>query len=168
MEETLEEIVTHKSFDSLVRAVDTEKEKKAGLQQTILKYVALLLTVINGCWEIFNLIGVCQLKKFVIVVKIYREEESRRLVKTLQRQLLEVKKEKESEIQVSQNFSLKCDTNCYIQTYLSVYLHVLHTVLSNFSVVMTRGIFLENQLLLKLVINFIILMTVTFDSRVIL
>lgn len=64
MEETLEEIVTHKSFDSLVRAVDTEKEKKAGLQQTILK-----------------------------------EEESRRLVKTLQRQLLEVKKEKESEIQ---------------------------------------------------------------------
>ena len=101
MEETLEEIVTSKSFDSLVRAVDTEKEKKAGLQQTILKYVALLLTVINGCWEIFNLIGVCQLKKFVIVVKIYREEESRRLVKTLQRQLLEVKKEKESEIQVS-------------------------------------------------------------------
>ena len=101
-------------------------------------------------------------------MKIYREEESRRLVKTLQRQLLEVKKEKESEIQVSQNFSLKCDTNCYIQTYLSVYLHVLHTVLSNFSVVMTRGIFLENQLLLKLVINFIILMTVTFDSRVIL
>lgn len=64
MEETLEEIVTYKSFDSLVRAVDTEKEKKAGLQQTILK-----------------------------------EEESRRLVKTLQRQLLEVKKEKESEIQ---------------------------------------------------------------------
>lgn len=64
MEETLEEIVTSKSFDSLVRAVDTEKEKKAGLQQTILK-----------------------------------EEESRRLVKTLQRQLLEVKKEKESEIQ---------------------------------------------------------------------
>ena len=50
MEETLEEIVTHKSFDSLVRAVDTEKEKKAGLQQTILKYVALLLTV-NGCWD---------------------------------------------------------------------------------------------------------------------
>ena len=49
MEETLEEIVTHKSFDSLVRAVDTEKEKKAGLQQTILKYVALLLTVIDGC-----------------------------------------------------------------------------------------------------------------------
>lgn len=101
MEETLEEIVTSKSFDSLVRAVDTEKEKKAGLQQTILKYVALLLTVINGCWEIFNLIGVCRLKNFAIVVKIYREEESRRLVKTLQRQLLEVKKEKESEIQVS-------------------------------------------------------------------
>ena len=63
MEETLEEIVTHKSFDSLVRAVDTEKEKKAGLQQTILKYVALLLTIINGCWEFFNLIGRCQLKK---------------------------------------------------------------------------------------------------------
>ncbi|PFX18748.1 IQ domain-containing protein G [Stylophora pistillata] len=65
MEETLEEIVTRKSFDSLVRAVNKEKEKKAGLQQTILK-----------------------------------EEESRKLVKTLQRQLLEVKKEKESEIQV--------------------------------------------------------------------
>lgn len=64
MEETLEEIVTRKSFDSLVRAVNKEKEKKAGLQQTILK-----------------------------------EEESRKLVKTLQRQLLEVKKEKESEIQ---------------------------------------------------------------------
>lgn len=64
MEETLEEIVTRKSFDSLVRAVNREKEKKAGLQQTILK-----------------------------------EEESRKLVKTLQRQLLEVKKEKESEIQ---------------------------------------------------------------------
>lgn len=64
MEETLEEIVTHKSFDSLVRAVNTEKEKKASLQQTILK-----------------------------------EEESRKLVKTLQRQLLEVRKEKESEIQ---------------------------------------------------------------------
>ena len=57
MEETLEEIVTHKSFNSLVRAVDTEKEKKAGLQQTILKYVALLLTVIDGYWELFNLIG---------------------------------------------------------------------------------------------------------------
>ena len=56
MEETLEEIVTSKSFDSLVRAVDTEKEEKAGLQQTILKYVALLLTV-NGCWKYFNLIG---------------------------------------------------------------------------------------------------------------
>lgn len=64
MEETLEEIVTRKSFYSLVRAVNKEKEKKAGLQQTILK-----------------------------------EEESRKLVKTLQRQLLEVKKEKESEIQ---------------------------------------------------------------------
>ena len=116
MEETLEEIVTSKSFDSLVRAVDTEKEKKAGLQQTILKYVALLLTVINGCWEIFNLIGVCQLKKFVIVVKIYREEESRRLVKTLQRQLLEVKKEKESEIQVSSIVWYNYVTHCYLQT----------------------------------------------------
>ena len=124
MEETLEEIVTHKSFDSLVRAVDTEKEKKAGLQQTILKYVALLLTIINGCWEFFNLIGRCQLKnigrcqlkKFVIVVKIYREEESRRLVKTLQRQLLEVKKEKESEIQVCKNFSLNYFTTIDLQT----------------------------------------------------
>ena len=134
MEETLEEIVTSKSFDSLVRAVDTEKEKKAGLQQTILKYVALLLTVINGCWEIFNLIGVCQLKKFVIVVKIYREEESRRLVKTLQRQLLEVKKEKESEIQVSSIVWYQYVTHCYLQTkpplHPSIYTHVQHTVLS--------------------------------------
>ena len=101
-------------------------------------------------------------------MKIYREEESRRLVKTLQRQLLEVKKEKESEIQVSQNFSLKCDTNCYLQIYLSDYTHVLHPVLSNFSVVVTRRIFLENQVFPKLVINCIILMTITFDSRVIL
>ena len=130
MEETLEEIVTHKSFDSLVRAVDTEKEKKAGLQQTILKYVAWLLTIINGCWEFFNLIGRCQLKKIVIVVKIYREEESRRLVKTLQRQLLEVKKEKESEIQVCKNFSFNYFTNCYLQTYLSDYLHVQYTLFS--------------------------------------
>jgi len=64
MEETLSEVVGSRSFDSLVKAVNTEKEKKAGLQQTILK-----------------------------------EEESRRLVKTLQRQLGDVKKEKESEIQ---------------------------------------------------------------------
>lgn len=64
MEDTLEEVVSRKTFDALVRAVNTEKEKKAGLQQTILK-----------------------------------EEESRRLVKSLQRQLIEVKKEKESEIQ---------------------------------------------------------------------
>lgn len=64
MEETLGEVVSSRSFNSLVKAVNTEKEKKAGLQQTILK-----------------------------------EEESRRLVKTLQRQLGDVKKEKESEIQ---------------------------------------------------------------------
>ncbi|CAH3192332.1 unnamed protein product [Porites evermanni] len=64
MEETLDEVVSCKSFDALLRAVNTEKEKKAGLQQTILK-----------------------------------EEESRRLVKSLQRQLIEVKREKESEIQ---------------------------------------------------------------------
>jgi len=64
MEETLGEVVGSRSFDSLVKAVNTEKEKKAGLQQTILK-----------------------------------EEESRKLVKTLQRQLGDVKKEKESEIQ---------------------------------------------------------------------
>ena len=39
MEETLDEVVSSKSFDALLRAVNTEKEKKAGLQQTILKYV---------------------------------------------------------------------------------------------------------------------------------
>ena len=39
MEETLGEVVDSRSFDSLVKAVNTEKEKKAGLQQTILKYV---------------------------------------------------------------------------------------------------------------------------------
>ncbi|KAJ7378179.1 hypothetical protein OS493_024124 [Desmophyllum pertusum] len=64
VEETLGEVVASRSFDSLVKAVNTEKEKKAGLQQTILK-----------------------------------EEESRKLVKSLQRQLGDVKKEKESEIQ---------------------------------------------------------------------
>ena len=37
MEDTLNEVVSQKSFDSLVKAVNTEKEKKAGLQQTILK-----------------------------------------------------------------------------------------------------------------------------------
>ena len=41
MEETLGEVVSSRSFDSLVKAVNTEKEKKAGLQQTILKYVLL-------------------------------------------------------------------------------------------------------------------------------
>ena len=85
-------------------------------------------------------------------MKIYREEESRRLVKTLQRQLLEVKKEKESEIQVCKNFSLNYFTTRDLQTYLSDYIY-------------SRGVFLENQLLLKLLINCIILMTITFDSR---
>ena len=37
MEETLDEVVSSKSFDALLRAVNIEKEKKAGLQQTILK-----------------------------------------------------------------------------------------------------------------------------------
>lgn len=37
MEETLGEVVDSRSFDSLVKAVNAEKEKKAGLQQTILK-----------------------------------------------------------------------------------------------------------------------------------
>ena len=37
MEETLDEVVSSKSFDALLRVVNTEKEKKAGLQQTILK-----------------------------------------------------------------------------------------------------------------------------------
>ena len=96
------------------------------------------------------------IKKFVIVVKIYREEESRRLVKTLQRQLLEVKKEKESEIQVCNNFSLNYFTTRDLQTYLSDYIYIY---------IYSRGVFLENQLLLKLLINCIILMTITFDSR---
>ena len=39
---------------------------------------------------------------FHCVLYVNREEESRRLVKSLQRQLIEVKREKESEIQVSQ------------------------------------------------------------------
>ena len=38
MEDTLDEVVSKKSFDSLIRAVNTEKEKKASLQHTILKY----------------------------------------------------------------------------------------------------------------------------------
>ena len=42
MEETLAEIQSNKSFDALVKAVSSEKEKKAGLQQTILKYVKLI------------------------------------------------------------------------------------------------------------------------------
>ena len=37
MEETLGEVVGSRSYDSLVKAVNTEKEKKAALQQTILK-----------------------------------------------------------------------------------------------------------------------------------
>ena len=37
MEDTLAEVQSGKSFDALVRAVSAEKEKKAGLQQTILK-----------------------------------------------------------------------------------------------------------------------------------
>ena len=37
MEDTLNEVVSKRSFDSLVRAVNFEKEKKAGLQQKILK-----------------------------------------------------------------------------------------------------------------------------------
>ena len=43
MEETLGEVVDSRSFDSLVKAVNTEKEKKAGLQQTILKYVVFCI-----------------------------------------------------------------------------------------------------------------------------
>ena len=42
IQETLAEIQSNKSFDALVRAVGSEKEKKAGLQQTILKYVKLI------------------------------------------------------------------------------------------------------------------------------
>lgn len=37
IEDTLSEVVSKQSFDSLIRAVKTEKEKKATLQQTILK-----------------------------------------------------------------------------------------------------------------------------------
>lgn len=41
IQETLAEIQANKSFNALVTAVSAEKEKKAGLQQTILKYVYL-------------------------------------------------------------------------------------------------------------------------------
>ena len=47
MEETLSEVVGSRSFDSLVKAVNAEKEKKAGLQQTILKYVLFLFRMYN-------------------------------------------------------------------------------------------------------------------------
>ncbi|KXJ11117.1 dynein regulatory complex protein 9 [Exaiptasia diaphana] len=64
IEETLAEVINKNTFESLVNAVTMEKEKKAKLQQTILK-----------------------------------EEESRKLVKSLQKQLVEVNKEKENEVQ---------------------------------------------------------------------
>ena len=51
---------------------------------------------------------------FHCVLYVNREEESRRLVKSLQRQLIEVKREKESEIQVSQVF-LQYTHHYYIQ-----------------------------------------------------
>ena len=47
-------------------------------------------------------------RNFHCVLYVNREEESRRLVKSLQRQLIEVKREKESEIQVSQVYLTKC------------------------------------------------------------
>ncbi|KAK3744771.1 hypothetical protein QZH41_013308, partial [Actinostola sp. cb2023] len=75
IEETLAEVINRNTFDSLVNAVTMEKEKKAALQQTILK-----------------------------------EEESRKLVKSLQKQLIEVNKEKENEIQV-----------CYYEWEMRVY-----------------------------------------------
>ena len=49
MEETLGEVVSSRSFDSLVKAVNAEKEKKAGLQQTILKYVLLKFRMHRVC-----------------------------------------------------------------------------------------------------------------------
>ena len=50
---------------------------------------------------------------FHCVLYVNREEESRRLVKSLQRQLIEVKREKESEIQVSQvYFNTILHTKC--------------------------------------------------------
>ena len=52
---------------------------------------------------------------FLCVLYVNREEESRRLVKSLQRQLIEVKREKESEIQVSQVY-LQYTHQMYIYT----------------------------------------------------
>ena len=49
MEETLGEVVGSSSFDSLIKAVNTEKEKKAGLQQTILKYVLFMFLMFQVC-----------------------------------------------------------------------------------------------------------------------
>ena len=53
---------------------------------------------------------------FHCVLYVNREEESRRLVKSLQRQLIEVKREKESEIQVSQ---------VYLQYTHQMYIHTI-------------------------------------------
>ena len=52
MEDTLDEVVSKKSFDSLIRAVNTEKEKKASLQHTILKYVHLVFDVTFHCLDV--------------------------------------------------------------------------------------------------------------------
>ena len=55
---------------------------------------------------------------FHCVLYVNREEESRRLVKSLQRQLIEVKREKESEIQVSQVYLQYYTPNVHLHYYI--------------------------------------------------
>ena len=55
---------------------------------------------------------------FHCVLYVNREEESRRLVKSLQRQLIEVKREKESEIQVSQVYLQYYTANVHLHYYI--------------------------------------------------
>ena len=57
---------------------------------------------------------------FHCVLYVNREEESRRLVKSLQRQLIEVKREKESEIQVSQAYLQCCTPNVHLHYYMYI------------------------------------------------
>ena len=55
---------------------------------------------------------------FHCVLYVNREEESRRLVKSLQRQLIEVKREKESEIHVSQVYLQYYTPNVHLHYYI--------------------------------------------------
>ena len=61
-----------------------------------------------------------------------REEESRRLVKSLQRQLIEVKREKESEIQVSQVYlQYKHQMYIYTITFKTNEIYLINIKLNN-------------------------------------